>query len=106
MILSVCLSVRYRNHFPVVQFQNQSYFWNPHDPAEVFITMGRHRHPLKETPMAPESWGAPIFLYSFTAAEDAADDAAEVTASPEVEFILFILYSYMYAPDQFFTESC
>ena len=24
------LSVRYRNHFPVVKFQNQTYIWNPH----------------------------------------------------------------------------
>ena len=37
---SVCLSVRYRNHFAVVQFQNQAHIWNPYDPAEVFKTMG------------------------------------------------------------------
>ena len=50
---SVILSVRYRNHFPVVQFQNQAHIWNPYDPAEVFKTMGaagarnmgRHRRP-------------------------------------------------------------
>ena len=36
----MCLSVRYRNHFPVVQFQNQAHIRNPHDPAEVFKTMG------------------------------------------------------------------
>ena len=37
---SVTLSVRYRNHFPVVQFQNQAHIRNPHDPAEVFKTVG------------------------------------------------------------------
>ena len=39
MVPSVCdsviLSVRYRNHFPVVQFQNQAHIWDPYDPAEV-----------------------------------------------------------------------
>ena len=40
VILSVCgLFVRYRNHFPVVQFQNQAHIRNPHDPAEVFKTI-------------------------------------------------------------------
>ena len=34
------LSVRYRNHFAVVQFQNQAHIWNPYDSAEVFKTMG------------------------------------------------------------------
>ena len=38
--LSVTLSVRYRNNFPVVQFQNQAHIWNPYDPAEVLKTMG------------------------------------------------------------------
>ena len=45
--------VRYRNHFPVVQFQNQAHIRNSHDPVEVFKTtgaagarkMGRHRRP-------------------------------------------------------------
>ena len=40
VILSVCLFVRYRNHFPVVQFQNQAQIQNPHDPAEVFKLWG------------------------------------------------------------------
>ena len=39
MILSVILSVRYRNHFPVVQFQNQAYTWNPHGTGQVFKTI-------------------------------------------------------------------
>ena len=34
--LSVILSFRYRNHFPVVQFQNQTYIWNPHGTGHVF----------------------------------------------------------------------
>ena len=43
--LSVCLFVRYRNLFPIVQFQNQAHIQNPHDPAEICKTMGRRRHP-------------------------------------------------------------
>ena len=37
--LSVCLSVRYRNHFPVVRFQNQAHIWNPHETGHVFKTI-------------------------------------------------------------------
>ena len=33
---SVILSVRYRNHFPVVRFQNQAHIWNPHGTGHVF----------------------------------------------------------------------
>ena len=36
---SVILSVRYRNHFPVVQFQNQAHIWNPHGTGPVFKTI-------------------------------------------------------------------
>ena len=32
---SVILFVRYRNHFPVVQFQNQAHIWNPHGTGHV-----------------------------------------------------------------------
>ena len=56
--LSVILSVRYRNHFPVAQFQIQAHIWNPHDPAKVFKTMVR---PKLEAPQ--------IFLFFFIAAE-------------------------------------
>ena len=69
MILSVCLFVRYRNHFPVVRFQNQAHIRNPHDPAEVFKNKGRLRRPLK---------GAPILSLSFTAAEGAAPPEGEI----------------------------
>ena len=41
VILSVNLFVRYRNHFPVVQFKNQAHIRNLHDPADVCKTMGR-----------------------------------------------------------------
>ena len=37
--LSVILSVRYRNHFPVVRFQNQAHIWNPHGTGQVFKTI-------------------------------------------------------------------
>ena len=37
---SVILFVRYRNYFPVVQFQNKAHIRNPHDPVEVSKTMG------------------------------------------------------------------
>ena len=56
---SVILSVRYRNHFPVVRFQNRAHIWNPHGTGHVCKTI----------------WGtegAPIFFFlllSFTAAE-------------------------------------
>ena len=40
------LFVRYRNHFPVVQFQNQAHIWNPYDPAVDFKTMGAVGAPL------------------------------------------------------------
>ena len=36
---SVILSVRYRNHFPVVKFQNQAHIWNPHGTGHVFKTI-------------------------------------------------------------------
>ena len=35
----VILSVRYRNHFPVVQFQNQSHIWNSQGTGHVFKTI-------------------------------------------------------------------
>ena len=54
---SVTLSVRYRNPFPVVQFQNQAHIWSPHGTGHVFKTI----------------WGAAggpnFFFTSFTAAE-------------------------------------
>ena len=46
------LSVRYRNHFPVVQFQNQAHIWNPHGTGHVCKTI----------------WGTegtPIFFFFF-----------------------------------------
>ena len=64
--LSVILSVRYRNHFPVVQFQNQAHIRNPHETGQVFKTiwgpggtryLGRRRRPKFF-----------YFLSSFTAA--------------------------------------
>ena len=39
VILSVILFVRYRNHFPVVQFQNQVHIRNPHGTGQVFKTI-------------------------------------------------------------------
>ena len=68
---SVILSVRYRNHFPVVQFQNQAHIWNPRGTGHVFKTF--FLSPPKAawadapsgTPLAPQIWGAhgaPIFF--------------------------------------------
>ena len=70
MILSLILSVRYRNHFPVVQFQNQVHIWNPHGTGHVFKTIwGAAGAPIffyyRHRPMAPQ------FFFFFTAAEDA-----------------------------------
>ena len=39
MILSVILFVHYRNHFPVVRFQNQAHIWNPHGTGHGFKTI-------------------------------------------------------------------
>ena len=36
---SVILPVRYRNHFPVVRFQNQAHIWNPHGTGHIFKTI-------------------------------------------------------------------
>ena len=36
---SVILFVRYRNHFPVVQSQNQAHIWNLRGTGQVFKTM-------------------------------------------------------------------
>ena len=47
---SVILSVRYKNHFPVVQFQNQAHILNPHGTGHVFKPFG--------APQAPPEKGA------------------------------------------------
>ena len=39
VILSVILFTRYRNHFPVVQFQNQAHIRNPHSPGKFSKTI-------------------------------------------------------------------
>ena len=51
------LSVRYRNDFPVVQFQNQAHIRNPHGTGQVFKTIWAPQ-------AAPErgTGGAPIFF--------------------------------------------
>ena len=36
---SVVLSVRYRNHFPDIQFQNQAHIQNPHGTGKVLKTI-------------------------------------------------------------------
>ena len=41
----MCLSVRYRNHFPVVRFQNQVHIWNPHGTGQVFKPFGAPKAP-------------------------------------------------------------
>ena len=35
----VILFVRYKNNFPVVQFQNQAHIWNPRGTGHVFKTI-------------------------------------------------------------------
>ena len=95
--LSVILSVRCRNHFPVVQFQNHAHIGNPHGTGKVFKTIWdaagtswkRRRRLLnfffhscrRRRKLTPQVWhprcpkyGAPmgpqlLFTYSFTAAE-------------------------------------
>ena len=60
VILSVCLSVRYRNHFPVVQFQNQAHILNPHGTGQVYKTIWgaegapNFGRPFQGAPAAPQ----------------------------------------------------
>ena len=72
----VCLFVRYRNHLPVVQFQNQAQIRNPHGTTEVFKTIwGRRWRPLKGapigtriiflTPLKAVDSAVPNFIYFF-----------------------------------------
>ena len=61
---SVILSVRYRNHFPVGQFQNQANIWNPRGAGHVFKTIWGSQ--------APGIWdaeGAPNSFIFFITAE-------------------------------------
>ena len=39
LCVSVILFVRYRNHFPVVQFHSQAHIRNPHGMGQVFKTI-------------------------------------------------------------------
>ena len=39
MLAWFCLFVRYRNYFPVVQFQNQAHLQNPHGTGQVIKTI-------------------------------------------------------------------
>ena len=54
VILPVCLSVilllSYRNHFPIVQFQNQAHIRNPHKTGQALKTIWGAK-------------GAPIFFF-------------------------------------------
>ena len=57
---SVILSVRYRNHFPFVQFQNQAHIWNPRGTGHIFKTIwGAPGTPRKGCQMRPK-FGAPM----------------------------------------------
>ena len=67
VILSVILFVRYRNHFPVVQFQNQAHIRNPHDTGQVYKTIQGAADAPERVPLAPQflfycrrpEWDAP-----------------------------------------------
>ena len=65
----VCLFFRYRNHLPVVQFQNQAHIRNPHGTGKVFKTI----------------WGAPIFFSLAAVSQMGAEGGVEGTAPPEAE---------------------
>ena len=45
---SVCLFVRYRNHFAVVKFQTQAHIRNPHGISEVLRPFGEPKAELPE----------------------------------------------------------
>ena len=68
----VCLSVCYRNHLPLVQFQNEAHIQNSHGEAEV--------------------WRPFVFIYFFAAAEGGtpggrAKDIAEAAVSRGISWI-------------------
>ena len=54
MRYGVCLFVRYRSHFPVVQFQNQTHIRNPHGTGSDLVLRRRPNFFYRR----PE-WGAP-----------------------------------------------
>ena len=105
----VILFVRYRNHFPVVQFQYEAHILNPHGPAEVlkilwgavgapiFIIFfnaaegGEFRRSMLGAPGAPNVGhrGAPNFFY-FTAAEGGCFASIRIV-SKEVSSLLHII---------------
>ena len=58
-VLDGCLFVRYRNHFPVVQFQNQAHIWNPHGKGQDFKTIwGAAGSPIIIIFYRRSKWGA------------------------------------------------
>ena len=72
MILSVILFVRYRNHFPVVQFQNQAHIRNPHGTGQVLRPFGAQQapqlfFPYRHRPERPKYGAsvAPQFFFFF-----------------------------------------
>ena len=77
---SVILSVRYRNHFPVIQFQNQAHIWNPRGTGHIFKTIwGAPGTPERGAPGTPERgardarklgrrWHPNLFFFFFIAA--------------------------------------
>ena len=84
---SVILSVRYRNHFPVVQFQNQAHIWNPRGTGHVFKTMwGAAGAPSQGHPRRPN-----FFYYFFIAAEGGVS-GRPVRGAPGAQ--IFILYFF------------
>ena len=71
--LSVILFVRYRNHFPVVQFQNQAHIRNPHGTGQVFKSIW-------------DAEGSPIFFTFFL------PPPSQVGCPRRPKFILFLIF--------------
>ena len=69
MALWFCLFVRYRNHYPVVLFQNQAHIQNPHGMGQAFKTFAPNYSfflsPPKAADSAAPSWAPQIFVPYF-----------------------------------------
>ena len=66
---SVILSVRYRNHFPVIQFQNQAHIRNPRGTGHIFKTIwgapGTPERGARDARKLGRRWHPNLFFFFF-----------------------------------------
>ena len=88
--MSVILFVRYRNHFPVIQFQSQAHIWNPHGTGQVFKTIW-------------SAAGTPIFFPLFIiAAPSGAHPGVPIMGHPSHPKFLINIFFYRRPRRRFF----